>query len=239
MSIQTEVDRFRSYLTSIDYAYNDIYAICDELTIAINEGVFDIVSGAVDEALDYAISIKADEFVDDIQVLPDASGYYSISSRSGTLDYSKESQRMLPHLLKNAETGSSGNRYKVIPVKGARVQSSMFSMLQQKQDEMDEARIAIRNKAKERKADITGSLQEYALKRTNSISSANKAVESAAGQPNFRTASDKQDPSTSWVLPEKDIDMTSYIHELNSRILTMSDQTVSDIVNSFYKEYGE
>lgn len=237
MAIQVEIDRLRSYLTSVGYDYNAVYSICDHFTQVLNESVFDVVSGAVDEALDHAINIGADEFVNDIQVLPDANGYYSISSHSGTLDYSTKSVQMLPHLLKNAKISSDGSRHKVIPVRG-KTESSMFSMLQSKQDTIDNARTAMRNRAKERRAEITSSLQEYASQRSRAMSSISEPVEPNSGQVNFRTASDKQDPNTSWVIPGKDADMTSYIYELNSRILTMSEQAVSDVASSFYQEYG-
>lgn len=237
MSVYLELERLRFSLSNIGLPTTDIQNIYDAANGDINEVLLDIVSNAANQAIDYALEIGANEFMDDIQVLPDASGYYSISTHSGITDYSRSAQEMLPHLLKNAKTSNDGHRYKVIPIrkKDSQVQQSMFSALQARQDNIDEARMAIR--AQSRKSGIADLLNTN-LSKQASIAKAAKRVDSGrTGEVEFRTASDRQDPHNSWVIPGKKIDMTEYIQELNRRIADAANSAVNDIIDSYYVLY--
>jgi len=237
MSVHLTIERLRFSLSNIGLPNIDIQYICDAANNDINAILLDVVSNAANQAIDYAIEIGANEFVDDIQILPDANGYYSISTHSGTMDYSKQAQEMLPHLLKNAKTSKDGHRYKVIPIrkKSNQVQQSMFSALQDRQDNIDELRATLNTK--NRKTGIADALRESLSKQASAAKAARKFEGSKTGNVEFRTASDKQDPHSSWVIPEKKLDMTEYVHELNNQIANSVSNAISDIIDSYYESY--
>jgi hypothetical protein len=54
----------------------------------------------------------------------------------------------------------------------------------------------------------------------------------------FRTASEKQDPDTTWVIPAKEMDMTGYLMDMNKRIQDNIYQSVMFIVESYEKEFA-
>lgn len=228
MSVYVEIDRLRSSLIYSGVDSLEAYDICDLATQDINDMLADLVSSAMDQALSHAIDIGAEEFVDDVQIVPDANGLYKISTHSGNLDYSRDKKEMLPHLLKNAEISKSGNRYKVIPLKDKKkTANSMFTMLQAKQDIIDETRQAIREHAKNKSLGINRKL------RTD-LGSNQTTSQAHPEEVQFRTASDKQNPGVSWVIPEKDADMTAYISELNQQLAQQASQSIIDIVESYY-----
>ena len=241
MSVQLEVERLRFSLSRSQLPNSDIQNICDAVAGDINEILLDIVSNAVSEAIDYALEIGANDFIDDVQVLPGADGLYRISTHSGMLDYSKESEQMLPKLLQNAETSKDGHRYKVIPIpkKEIKVEHSMFSVLQARQDAMDEARATLRQQAANRKLGITEALRTNLSQQIAAAHTSRGASKGSAGGVEFKTASDKQDPSKSWVIPEKDADMTDYVNSLNRRMADTARSAIEELIGSYYTSYME
>ena len=239
MSVYFEVERLRSSLRNIQMPDSEASQICGSATDDISQILLDIVSNAVSEAVDYAVELGADKFVDDIQVLPDAGGLYRISTHSGTADYSKPRQEMLPSLLKNAKTSSDGNRYKVIPMRGkeTKVERSMFSALQERQDAIDTARTVLREQAKNKKHAITDALGLNLSKQVAAAKMGSSTSTQRSGEVEFRTASDKQDAGTSWVIPEKEADMTEYLQNLNNRILDTANGAIQDLMRSYYRSY--
>lgn len=233
MSVYIEVDRLRSSLVYAGMDNNQANDICDLASESIVEMLADLVSGFVDQALSYAIDIGADEFVNDIQIIPDAHGLYKISTHSGNMDYSRERKEMLPNLLKNSKVSKSGNRYKVIPMGDKnKTAHSMFSVLQAKQDIIDETRQAIREQARNKSLGITRDLRAGVYQKLDRPTS-----QPHSEDVEFRTASDKQNPGTSWVIPEKDADMTSYINELNQQLIQQATESITDIIESYRSEY--
>jgi hypothetical protein len=241
MGVILDIEYLRSALVRNQIPNIEIQYICDDVTGEINEALLSIVSNAVGEALDYAVSIGADGFVDDIQILPDSNGLYQISTHSGIMDYSKDKKEMLQHLLKNAKTAQDGSRYKVIPIsqKHTKVEHSMFSVLQSRQDSIDDARATLKDRANNRRAGITDVLQANLAKQVSAAHGAHSDSRVKSGTTEFRTASDKQDASTAWVIPEKEADMSEYVQDLNQLILTQAQEAIDSIIDSYYSLYVE
>ena len=241
MSASLEIQKLRlSLRQNGDMDFSTIDSICDEATEAINNTVVSIVSEAVSEAIDYALSIGAKEFIDDIQVLPNSSGIYQISTHSGILDYSKDSVQNLPNLLQNAKVSESGHRYKVIPIqqKDSKVERSMFSMLQAQQDNIDEARNAIRKQAGHRKANLTEQLNDSLSRQITGAKATANIPTTRSGPIEFRTATDRQDSSSAWVIPRKEMNMEMYIQDLNRKLLTHTEHVIIRITDEYSSMYG-
>jgi hypothetical protein len=235
-----DIERLRFSLSRTGLSNTEIQYICDSATGAINQVLLDIVSGAVSEAIDYALGIGADEFIDDVQVLPDSSGLYQISTHSGNLDYSKDAKEMLPLLLKNAKISQDGHRYKTIPIqkKENQVEHSMFSVLQSRQDVLDEARTALSERIASRKQQLGDALKINLSKQVSAAHTVRDAAKVKTGEVEFKTASDRQDPSTAWVIPEKNADMSDYISQLNQKILDQGRESVRNLVDYYQSQYA-
>jgi len=189
------------------------------------------------EAVDYAASIGASDFIDDVYVVNNGS-YFAISTRSGITDFSRDRKAMLPDLLRNAKTSKDGNRYKVIPIrdKPSKVVTSSADFAKQQQQALDAARNAIRQNGG-RRVRPNDAIDQFrsGLKKTNSK---NTVQDSTTGVPDFKTASSKQNPSEKWVIPEKDMDMTVFLLELNSRLARSIEESVTMIIDSYIGEFS-
>jgi hypothetical protein len=240
VSVRLHIERLRTELSLTGISGLESQYICDEAEDRINEVILSVVSNAVNSAIDYAISIGANDFVEDVRIVPDSNGLYQISTHSGILDYSKPEQQMLSKLLTNANVSADGHRYKVIPIeqKENRVEQSMFSMLQNRQNAIDNSRAALREQASNRKLDIGSALRESIAQQASAARAMREVAKSKTGHTEFRTASDRQDPLKAWVIPEKEADMTDYIQDVNEGITNQSNQAISEIMDSYYSSYG-
>src|SRR5687768_16788256 len=140
-----EINRLRYYLTQKNWLPHEVDQICDLVSRDVNEVILDIVASAVADATEYAESIGASEFIDEMDVI-EVGGSFMVTTISGKLDYSQPEKQMLPHLLKNAKTSADGSRYRVIPVGGKKTETipaNIFSVLQDRQSRLREARAAL------------------------------------------------------------------------------------------------
>lgn len=239
MSLYLDLERLRQALSRSQFSNIEIQYICDNAKGEIDEAILSIVSSAVGQAIDYAIDIGADEFVNDVQIVPESNGLYQISTHSGIMNYSKDKKEMLEHLLRNAKVSKDGSRYKVIPIsqKETKVQHSMFSTLQVRQDAMDESRKALRQQANLRREVMTDVLRTNLARQVSASQVVKNTLRTETGNKEFRTASDKQDPSAAWVIPKKEADMSDYIYELNQSIILQSRETIESLINYYYSSY--
>jgi hypothetical protein len=217
----------------------EIQYTCDSAIGEIHSAVSNIIDGAINSAVNHAIEIGADGFIDEIQILENSDGIYQISTHSGILDYSIEEKQMLPALLSNAKTSKDGSKYKVIPIrdKGTPTPRSSFSVSQLQQDGIDESRAALRDVAASKRLGITDTLKANLSKQAADMRAAHTNHSDRTGTLNFRTATDKQDPSTAWVIPRKEIDMTDFISDLNRQIDSDSRESTTQILNNYYYRY--
>ena len=110
-----EVDRLRHTLMQEGYDLADADLICDAASDDINELMLDIAANAITEATEYAAQIGAEDFIDDIDVIP-SGGIFIVTTRSKRTDYSEPERKMLLDLIKNGENAADGSKYKVIPI---------------------------------------------------------------------------------------------------------------------------
>jgi hypothetical protein len=232
-----ELDRLRWDLNSKNYDSAYIDMILESAAQAINESIVDIVTTATAEAVIFAEDIGAEDFISDVDVFED--GYiYKIGTRSGQTDFSIDRVENLPNLLKNAETAKDGTRYKVIPItdknEKPKIGASMFESMKAQQ------RIQVAKKdamlAEGRDRTIRAKSVADSVRQSLNRSMPARAKEGRATS--FRTATSKQDPSTQWVIPEIDRDMTQYLYDLNHRIDMDIQQAITMILSSYQREYS-
>ena len=195
------------------------------------------------EAAQYAAEIGADEFIDDVDVA-EIGGSYNIITRSGQTNYSQPEVKNLPNLLKNGKVAADGSRYKVIPLNdnssSKRMGNSIFEDQQALQSKIQAARESLRNNLRIGSSPRTNQMTErfremirQNMPARESFFSLNKVKQNSTVKPRFATASSKQDPATSWVIPARELDMTGYLMDINSRIQQNIYDTVSTIVNEY------
>ena len=111
-----ELQRLRWSLQNRGISAQELDDICQRASEEVNLQILDIVSNAAGEAVSYAESIEAWDFLSDMDI-SEESGNYVIKTKSGLTDYTIDAINNLPNLLKNAKTAADGSRYKVIPIK--------------------------------------------------------------------------------------------------------------------------
>lgn len=231
--ISQKLSAMQSRLQALGMDNNDIDRYLAITERDIREGIADVLSSAVHEAADFGRSKGADEFLQEIK-LDEDSGYIQISTDSGRMDFSKQPFPMLPWLLKNAKTAKDGSRYKVIPVGAKSTQTA------KPQKSIEEGIAALRG-SKRGVSDMASDMAAaFGLGANNKITPP-KGPEAgnAMGSPSFRVASSKQDPNSTWVQPEKDLDMSSTIMEINLRIRQQIDHICDDVIDLYMREAEE
>jgi len=230
-----EINRLRHNLRFKDYPEDLVDAMCDAASADINEFMLDVVSSALVDVAEHAYEMELEELAADLDVV-DVGGIFQIITRSRKTDYSTPEIHMLPNLLKNAETAGDGSRYKIIPIHGKgerrRMGKNMFEDQQQRQKALEAARQSL----KAGRATSTGTmLQSFREMMHRNVAARKQFYElpSVDGTPNFKTASSNQDPSTSWVVPAQDKDMTGYIMQVNDSISRNVQDAVVQIVAGY------
>lgn len=241
-----EVDRLRMTLMHAGYDLSDADLICDAASDDINELMLDIASNAITEATEYAAQIGAEDFIEDIDVVP-TGGTFMITTRSGRTDYSEPERKMLPDLVKGGKMAADGSQYKVIPIKKtekASIPTSMFDMLRDQQQQQTAAKNALKQELVVGRAKSQGSMQERMRALVNNTRASRKGFYESSRPKvistdvEFRTASDKQDADTTWVRPERELDMTGFLMELNNKIEHVLFDSVRFLVDSYQEEYA-
>lgn len=238
-----EINRLRFYLSDKQWLSHEIDSICNLAWNDINEVILDIVSNAVADATEHAESIGADEFIEEIDVV-ETGNSYEIRTLSGRTDYSTERQKMLPHLIKNGKTAQDGSKYKIIPVKGEeqpRMPADTFSAMRARASAVEQVRESLQKYNEELRSakagKMAGKFRDIMREKIQKRSTISTQTESS--EVKFRTASSKQDVNSDWVIPEKDIDMTEYLYDLNTRIEQSISSSVQLIIESYEREYGD
>jgi len=233
MGLRSELSQLHSDLMRSGFNIAEAQTICGEAESEISGLIALIVENAVDDALSYSVSIGADEFVDDMTLIDSGDGVFTISTHSGNLDYSSDKVEMLPHLLSNPKIAQDGHKYKTIPITDSpNVKRSMFDVLQNSKNKQDLKRTDLKKNGNSALAAAKARIAQKAA-----AMAAAKQNASSSGEPNFRTASEKQDKAVMWVKPEKDADMSSFIEDLNRNIMSQSSDTINDIMISYRFNY--
>ena len=239
-----EINKLRSYLSQRDWMPSEVEDILDLASNDVNEIILDIVSNAIAEATDHAVELGAEEFIEAMDVI-EVGGGFMISTVSGKTDYSVPERKMLNDLLKNAKVSEEGHRYKVIPIGGEETTQQprdIFSVIRQRDAALQEARRTLNSQALDKRSAraqtmaahfrniMVSGLSERLTTKPREIKTRTK--------PEFRTASDKQDENTQWVIPAKELDLTGYLMDMNKRIQDSIYSSVVFIIESYEKEFA-
>jgi len=240
-----ELNRLRSYLGSRNWVPNEVEDIVQLATRDVNEIMLDIISNAVAEVTDYAADLGAEEFIEEMDVV-EIGGGFMISTLSGRSDYSIPERRMMSDLLKGAKIAEDGSRYKVIPIgktSTTKQPRDIFSVMQQRDSVLQEARQSLNQQALDHRSARAQTMASHFKdiinrKLQERVRLSKPSTSSAKEQPIFRTVSDKQDESTQWVIPAKEMDMTGYLMDMNKKIQDSIYSSVLFIVESYEKEFA-
>ena len=123
MNPDVELQRLRMRLTHKRIPADFIDQIVDSAAQSLNETILDAVASTMTQAVEYADSIGAHEFAEEIDIAA-SGGIYRIITLSGRTDFSTPERKMRDSLLRGAKVSKDGTRYKVIPVGGKKAGSS-------------------------------------------------------------------------------------------------------------------
>lgn len=226
---EREIARLRSIAMDSGVDYSTAYQISDEASSLIDEAIDDLLQSAIQDAINYAEDMGAKEFAEDFIVV-EVGGSKRIETRSGGFIYSNPEIKNLPNLIRNGKIAKDGSKYNKIPVGKPSIRSS-FDQMRAQQNVQSETRKAM--------------LSDTMGKRLNSISDTmrNRIRERMAAidkekDVEIKTASSKQDPNESWVVPARDIDLTDYINNINRELEIATESVIIDIVENFIREIG-
>lgn len=237
---QFEIDRLKQDLLFGGYDHRDIDVIINNVHNDVNAAIANAVVEAMSEASRIGSELGVDEFASQLKAVRMGSTY-QIVTESGKTDFSTPAYPMLPNLLKNAKHAKDGSMYKVIPIRERAKLTNVFDA----QRNIDESRKIMVEQAQ---ADIQSgvsvikhanafsglaSAQQY-INRKNEIKK-NQAAK--GGQVQFRTASSKQNPSTMWVRPPKDRNLTTILVDINRKLEDDIQSSVLAIVGAYQAEF--
>lgn len=242
---QFEIDRLRQTLVFKGLSADEAKEISALAQNDIETAISSLVDSAVSQAAEAGLSIGAEEFVKEIKVVG-SGGSVKISTVSGKTDFSLPPFPMLPRLLKNAKVAKDGSLYKVIPIgkKGQGGPKKRLLNLFEVQRDMNSQQVSQVEQRKQilkeaRSLTLTSGAGEFSglAKARQLLANKREEEQMAAKQKDdnieFRTASSKQDPSSSWVLPEKNMNMTFILDEINRKLEDDIQSAVLSIVRQY------
>jgi hypothetical protein len=235
-----ELDRLRWNLSNKNWEPQEIDSIVDMAAEEINNTILDVVSNASATAISHAETIGAQDFIFDVDIVQEGAMYF-IRTRSGKTDFSIPRTENLPNLLKNGKPMKDGGKYKIIPMreKKPKVALSSFEVMSEQQRQVDAARgVIIENNRNNRSARANAMADQFRQGLAKNTASRQKQHAEETGPVMFRTATSNQDPTTQWVIPEIDRDMTQYLVDLNDRIKEVVTESVLTIIQFYETEYS-
>jgi len=239
LDANAEIQRLRQRLRIKNLSDSVIDEICDDAAREISAATSDILADAMNAAVNLGGDVGSEELIDELRAVRTGPSF-EITTDSGRTDFSEPPFPMLPKLLKNAKTAKDGSLYKVIPIKQKTKNKSIGVTTEAAIQNVNNARhIAKEQRDAERETnrrtlspDVMGGVDTFSA--LQSINTA-RQKQSNIGQQNgpvinFRTASSKQDPSTQWVMPGKDRDVTAPLREINMRMHDDIDRVIENII---------
>lgn len=194
----------------------------------LNVAILDIVTDNLQQVQQLAVEYGIDDFVENVHIQANG-GNFDIAITGGKTDFSTPSVEMLPSLLRTGKTSKDGSVYKVIPLPTIREfktrSLSNVDAMQARAEEIKKERI-----------DQNRALDAGRMAR-NLATSAPRAkmeveVTPAVGK-EFRTATSKQDQTTQWVRPARDINITNELMDINSRMMAQITSATQSIVHRY------
>lgn len=241
-----EISKLRQRLRFKNLSETIIDSICDEVSAEISHITSDLLADAMNEAVNLGGDIQSIEFIDEIRAVRSGPSF-DIVTDSGKTDFSEPPFPMLPSLLKNAKIAKDGSLYKVIPIKqkGKGPKQNMVPTTEAAYRNIESAR----RRAKEDQGetdrgstspdafkgmDTLAAMQAISKARQKSTKIKEKSTEPAV---TFRTASSKQNASTQWVHPGRNVDMSPALANLNANLHDSIDRAVMDVIRKHEDMY--
>lgn len=209
---------------SRDRIYEIVYSAEQELNMAI----LDIVTDSLQQAQQLAVEYGVEKFAEQvhIDVIGDS---FKIAVMDGKTDYSTPAVELAPKMLLNGKTSKDGVVYKVIPlptVRGHKTRSlSSIDALQSRASEI-----------KQQKAQRKEALDAARMARNLATTAPRAKIHTEEIPPvgkEFRTVTNKQDKSTMWVKPAKDIDLTYELMDINERMTIRIRNATTSIISRY------
>lgn len=216
IDIDSSLRDLENYLRQTYQSSYDIKTILTSAAKDIDISIDAIIRNTLSILVDIGTGMGCKEFIDDLKVIKN-SNTFEITTISGRTDYSKSKREMLPNLLKNAKISKSGTRYKIIPI------SNKNDMIQTQRDLSYTQQKMLEINAKDNIDGFT--FHKTPLKPKSSYEAASS----------FRTATDKQNASTQWVIPEKQNNVLNILIDLNAAMRV----DIENAINSIIAKYKE
>lgn len=214
-------------LTGRNKSPDRIEEILHMAELELNNAIVDIIADSLQQVHHLAVTYEIEDLLEYIQVNP-TDGAFSIDVQRST-DFSEPRKEMLPSLLQSAKTSKDGSRYKVIPlpiIRGQKVYSlSSMDLIQQHAERVKQAQVQHRQRL-----DATRAARQFAQSVPNGT--LNITQTPPIGR-DYRTASDKQDPSTQWVIPAKNKDITYELQVINTNMQDRIRATTQNIIDKY------
>ena len=195
----------------------------------LNIAILDIVTDGLQQVQQLAIEYGIDDFVENVDIQA-VGGSFEIAITGGKTDFSTPKVEMLPSLLRTGKTSKKGVVYKVIPLPTIREYKtrslSSVDMMRSRAEDIKRERID-----NNRTLDTGRMTRDFAA--TVPRAKVDVQVTAAVGK-EYRTATSDQDPTTQWVKPARDINITNDLMDINSR---MSAQ-ITNVTQTIIHRYG-
>jgi len=234
-----ELERLKHSLRAKGIADSMIEIIVKRAVDEIDGIIVDAVAAAVSDAVSAGIRADAKDFIAELR--PTRMGNsFVIATDSGRTDFSNPPFPLLPWLLKNPKIAKDGSLYKVIPV--GKPSKQKLTDITQIQTSIDDTRKQARQRGTMSGNDVfmgatTFSGDFAAQKAYTREFKTNQAIEKSTGKQSFRTASSKQNPSSQWVLPAQDKDMTKALTDINNTLKDTIEGAIASVVRFYVESY--
>jgi hypothetical protein len=237
----SEIARLRQSLKFKNLPDQIIDSICDDVAREISDITSDLLAQAMSDAVSFGESA---DFIQEVRSVRDGATY-SITTDSGKMDFSEAPFPMLPKMLQNAKIAKDGSLYKVIPVKRKGSTPSRTAITTEAAlTNIENARVAAKQDRTNQNRSVSSPDAMRGmdtLSAMQAISKSRQKVEkypsNPSGQVDFRTASSKQDPTTQWVHPGKQANMTSVINNINANLHDSIDNAILEVIRKYEGQF--
>lgn len=232
-----ELELLRNKLVSRGFSHSEAADICYEASNSIRDAIVDILADTLQDTVTDSENGSSHSFVKEVMATRDGS-LFKISTSSGRTDFSEPAFPMLPKILSSAKVSKDGSRYRRIPMRKKLNDSSMLKTIENAVKQINQQREQLKAEKKARldknrgiTSDPTDSIGQIKTFITDESDYRFNNSQSSATE--FRTASDKQDPNSSWVRPAKKADMSEVISRANMQLQDKIDQAIARILSDY------
>lgn len=242
LDANAEIERLRQRLKFKNLSDSVIDEICDDVSREIRMRTSDILADAMNEAVNAGGDIASVEFIDELKAVRSGRSI-DIITESGKTDFSEPPFPMLPNLLKNAKVAKDGSLYKVIPMRQKSTNNNDTAMAvttEAAYRNIENARRVAKDEREQthrqgsspdalKGMDTFSAMQAISKSRQRQSKAKTKTVEPAVS---FRTASSKQDASTQWVQPGRNVNMSGTLNNINDRLHDSIDRAIEEVIRA-------